>query len=73
MPAVFWDVFSEEQLSLVDFFRSDWASALQHAQASCRLEAETSNRGTGVRMFFRQMDYVGDRAGALAILDEKRG
>ena len=30
----FWDVFSEVQLSLVDFFRGNWASALLHAQAS---------------------------------------
>jgi hypothetical protein len=72
VPSFFWDVFSEEQLSLVDFLRGDWASALQHAQASYGLEVETSNRGTGVGTFFRQMAYVGDRAGALAILDEKR-
>ena len=72
VPAIFWDVFSEEQLSLMDFLRGNWTSALQHAQASYRLEAETSNRGTGVGTFFRQMAYVGDRAGAFAILDEKR-
>jgi hypothetical protein len=73
VPTVFWDVFSEEQLSLVDFLRGNWDSALLHAQASYRLEAETSNRGTGVGTFFRQMAYHGDRAGALAILDEKWG
>ena len=72
MPAVFWDVFSEVQLSLVDFLRGNWASALSHAQASFRLEAETSSRGTGVGTFFRQMAYVGDHAGASAILHEKR-
>ena len=72
VPAVFWEVFSEEQLSLVDFFRGNWESALQHAQAAYRLEGETSNRGTGVGVFFRQMAYDGDRAGAMAILDEKR-
>ena len=72
VPSVFWDVFSEEQLSLVDFFRGNWAGALQHAQESYLLEAETSNRGTGVGTFFRQMAYSGDRAGALAILEEKR-
>src|ERR1700730_14794248 len=72
VPAVFWDVFSEVQLSLVDFLRGNWASALSHAQASFRLEAETSSRGTGVGTFFRQMAYVGDHAGASAILHEKR-
>jgi tetratricopeptide (TPR) repeat protein len=44
VPAVFWNVFSEVELNLVDFLRGNWASALQHAQASCRLEAETSSR-----------------------------
>jgi len=73
VPSVFWDVFSEEQLSLIDFLRGNWASALQHAQASCQFEAETSSRGTGVGTFFRQMAYVGDRAGAFRILQEKRG
>jgi tetratricopeptide (TPR) repeat protein len=73
VPSVFWDVFSEEQLSLIDFLRGNWTGALQHAQASYGLEAETSNRGTGVGTFFRQMAYVGDHAGASAILDEKRG
>jgi tetratricopeptide (TPR) repeat protein len=72
LPAIFWDVFAEEQLSLVDFLRGNWASALQHAQASCGLEAETSNRGAGVGVFFRQMSYLGDHEGASAILREKR-
>jgi len=71
VPAIFWDVFSEEQLSLIDFLRGNWASALKHAQASYRLEAETSNRGTGVGTLFRQLAYVGDHAGASAILREK--
>jgi len=68
----FWDVFSEVQLSLVDFLRGNWARALSHAQASCRLEVESSNRGIGVGTLFRQMAYSGDRNGALAILDERR-
>jgi hypothetical protein len=70
----FWDVFSEIQLSLVDFLRGNWARALSHAQASCRLEVETSNnRGIGVGTLFRQMAYAGDRGGAFTILQEKRG
>jgi tetratricopeptide (TPR) repeat protein len=71
VPFAFWDVFSGVQLSLVDFFRWDWESALLHAQASVRLEAESSVRGKGVGTLFRQMAYAGDR-GALSILDEKR-
>lgn len=68
----FWDVFSEVQLSLVDFFRGNWASALIHAQASCRLETESSFQGIGTGTLFRQMAYAGDRSGALALLHEKR-
>ena len=72
VPAIFWDVFSQVQLSLVDFLGGDWASAAQHARASCELDAETSRRGMGAGTFFRQMAYAGDREGALAILHEKR-
>jgi tetratricopeptide (TPR) repeat protein len=69
---VFWDVFSRMQLSLVDFFQGNWDSALFHAQESFRLEVESSILGSGVGTLFRQMAYAGERAGALAILDEKR-
>ena len=69
---VFRDVFSEIQLSLVEFFRGNRASALSHAQASSRFEGEVSVRGVGVGTLFRQMAYMGDHAGALAMLGEKR-
>jgi tetratricopeptide (TPR) repeat protein len=68
----FWDVFSAVQLSLVDFFRGNWTSALFHAHASYRLEADTSFRGIGAGTLFRQMAYVGDHEGAFAMLHEKR-
>jgi tetratricopeptide (TPR) repeat protein len=68
----FWDVFFEIQLTLVDFFRGDWASALFHAQASCRLEVEGSLHGIGAGTLFRQLAYAGDYDGALAMLREKR-
>jgi tetratricopeptide (TPR) repeat protein len=69
---VFWEVLSEVQMSLVNFFRGDWASALLHAQASSRHEPGISMGGLGVGALFRQMAYAGDRAGAFALLDEKR-
>jgi tetratricopeptide (TPR) repeat protein len=69
-----WEVFSQRELSLVEYFRGNWESALFHAQESFRLEVvESSILGSGVGTLFRQMAYAGDRAGALAILDEKRG
>jgi hypothetical protein len=68
----YWETFSEVQLSLVDFFHGNWATALLHAQASCRLEVEreeSATRGLGVGTLFRQMAYAGDRAGAFEILE----
>jgi predicted ATPase len=68
----YWEILSEVQRSLVDFFRGDWATALLHAQASCQLEVErveSSTRGLGVGTLFRQMAYAGDRAGAFGILE----
>jgi hypothetical protein len=43
---------SEVQLSLVDFFRGNWASALSHAQAACRSEAGSSIEGSALEGFF---------------------
>jgi tetratricopeptide (TPR) repeat protein len=66
----FWDLLSEVQVGLVDFFRGNWASALLHARASCRTEVGSSLEGLGAGTLFRQMAYAGDH-GAFAILDEK--
>ncbi len=67
-----WEVFSEVQLSLLDFFRGNWASALLHAKASSNPQVQTFFQGFGVGTLFRQMAYAGDHAGASAILREKR-
>jgi hypothetical protein len=72
-PFAFSEVSSEVQLSLVDFFRGNWRSALLHAQAACRPEEGAFiAEGCGVGMVFRQMAYAGEHDGALAILDQKR-
>jgi tetratricopeptide (TPR) repeat protein len=68
----FWEAVFKAQLSLLNFFRGDWAGALLLAQASCRHEVASAVEGIGVGTLFRQLAYAGDRAGALAILDEKR-
>ncbi len=60
------EVISEAGLSMVEFFRGNWTSALFHAQTSRRLGPE------GVGTFFRQLAYAGDRDGAFAVLDENR-
>ena len=66
------EALSEVQLSLVNFFRGNWAGALLHARASCRAEPGSSIEGFGKGTLFRQMAYAGDHDGARAIFDEQR-
>jgi tetratricopeptide (TPR) repeat protein len=68
----FLEVLSEVQLSLVDYIRGNWTSALLHARASCGPEPASHTEGLGTGTLFRQLAYAGDRAGAFAILDQKR-
>jgi tetratricopeptide (TPR) repeat protein len=65
------EVTSEIGLSIVDFFRGNWTSALLHAQTSRRLGPD-SIEGVSVGTLFRQLAYAGDRDGAFAVLDENR-
>ncbi len=69
----FWEAVFRAQLSQLDFFRGDWVGALLPARASCSFELGSVVEGIGIGTIFRQMAYAGDRDGALAILDEKRG
>jgi hypothetical protein len=69
----FWQVLSDAQLSSLDLIRGNWTDALSHAQVSSRKDPEMSSmRGFGEGTLFRQLAYSGDRAGALAILEENR-
>jgi tetratricopeptide (TPR) repeat protein len=68
----YWQVLFEVQLSLIEFFRGNWADALSHARAACRPEPGSSVEGFGVGTLFRQMAYAGDRDSAFALLDQKR-
>ena len=70
--SAYWGALSEVQLSLVDFFRGNWAGALSHARASVIPGPESSTEGFGGGTLFRQMAYAGDHDGAFAVLDEKR-
>jgi tetratricopeptide (TPR) repeat protein len=70
--SAYLEVLSEVRLSLVDFFRGNWTSALLHAQASRRPEPGNFIEGLGVGTLFRQLSYASDREAALAILEEKR-
>ena len=42
-----WDGLLDIQFSLLDYFRGDWTSALQHAKAACRHDSGTSVEGFG--------------------------
>jgi hypothetical protein len=67
-----WEVISEVQLSVLDFFRGNWAGALSHAHASSRIDSEMSSiQGLGEGALFRQMAYSGERKGAQALLEKK--
>jgi tetratricopeptide (TPR) repeat protein len=66
----FWEAVFKVQLSLLDFFRGDWADALSLAHASRPFEAGSVVEGVGVGTLFRHMAYAGDRDGAFAILNE---
>jgi tetratricopeptide (TPR) repeat protein len=69
--AAYWEALSEVLLSLLDFLRGNWTSALSHAQAASR-HPELGSSRYGVGTLFRQMAYAGDRVAALAILEEER-
>jgi hypothetical protein len=66
------EVISGIGLTMVDFFRGNWTSALFHAQTSRRLGPGSSIEGYSVGTLFRQLAYAGDRNGAFAVLDENR-
>jgi tetratricopeptide (TPR) repeat protein len=66
------EVWSEAHLSLVEFFRGNWTSALLHAQAAYRREPGRTIEGLGAGTLFRQLAYADDRKGAFAVLDENR-
>jgi tetratricopeptide (TPR) repeat protein len=66
------EVFFDVQLSLLDFFRGNWTSALAQVQTSRRRDPGSSMEGLGLGTMFRQMAYAGDRNGARAILDQNR-
>ncbi len=59
------------QLSLVNFYRGNWESALFHARTACRFQPSPLE-GFGDGLLLRQLAYAGNRDEAFAIVDEKR-
>jgi tetratricopeptide (TPR) repeat protein len=68
----FWNALLDIQFSLLNFFRGDWTSALQHAKAACCRDSGTSMEGFGAGILFRHLAYAGERAEAFAFLDQTR-
>jgi tetratricopeptide (TPR) repeat protein len=66
-----WEALLAAQLSLVNFYRGNWESALFHARTACRFQPSPIE-GFGDGLLLRQMAYAGNRDEALAILDQKR-
>jgi tetratricopeptide (TPR) repeat protein len=66
-----WNVLSEGYLGLVNFLRGNWTAALTQVRASCRFR-HSHLLGFPVATLFFLLAYVGDREGALTILDENR-
>lgn len=57
-------------LSLVDFLRGDWEAAAVAAESAYASSFPNPGQGSIVGTLFRQRAYLGDRSGALALLDE---
>lgn len=68
----FWDSVLDIQFSLLNFFRGDWTSALEHAKSAYRHDSGTSMEGFGAGILFRHLAYTGERAEAFAFLDQSR-
>lgn len=67
-----WVATCYARLSMVNFQRGKWDPALSYAERGCGAELMSAFDGPGTGMLFRQRAYLGDRAGALALLEQKR-
>jgi tetratricopeptide (TPR) repeat protein len=61
------------QLSLVHFLRGDWDLAAAEAEEAYKSSFPSAGQGAIVGTLFRQRAYLGDRNGALGLLDEAHG
>jgi tetratricopeptide (TPR) repeat protein len=67
-----WVATCYARLSAVNFLRGKWDAALSYAEQACGAELLSAFDGPGTGMLFRQRAYLGDRAGALQLLEQKR-
>ena len=67
-----WVETDYARLSAVNFLRGKWDTALAFAEQACGTGVLSAFDGPGAGMLFRQRAYLGDRAGALELLEQKR-
>ncbi len=67
-----WVATSHAQLGLVDFLRGNWEAARDRCEQACAAEFPNAFDGFGAGMLFRQLAYMGDKSGALKLLEEKK-
>ncbi len=60
------------RLSAVNFLRGKWDTALAFAEQACAAAVLSAFDGAGAGILFRQRAYLGDRAGALELLEHNR-
>ena len=67
-----WIATSHAQLGLVDFLRGNWEAARVRCEQACAAEFPNAFDGFGAGVLFRQLAYMGDKSGALKLLEEKK-
>ena len=67
-----WIATSHAQLGLVDFLRGNWDAARIRCEQACAAEFPNAFDGFGAGVLFRQLAYMGDRSGALKLLEDKQ-
>jgi tetratricopeptide (TPR) repeat protein len=67
-----WNVLSETYLALVNFLRGNWSAALVHLRSLGRSKQSERINGFSLATLFFVLSYIGDRDGALTILEENR-
>jgi eukaryotic-like serine/threonine-protein kinase len=68
----FASTLSSEHLGTVKFLRGSWGDALIDAEAAWSMETRHHVQSLNVAVRFRAKAYLGDRAGALKLLQERR-
>jgi len=67
-----WIATSYAQLGFVDFLRGEWERARTLCEQACAAEFPNAFEGFGAGVLIRQRAYMGDRAGTIDLMEEKK-